>query len=78
MKIAMGNGHYPDQTWHCHPHFQACFSMVTHGNETQIGFQIPLRAMHIFIDAFMRTQGRELAVITQPRVLNFLSSIPLF
>lgn len=56
LKRAKGHGHNPDKTGHSHPQFKAGFSIVTHGNETQIELQTPLRAMCIFIDDFMRIQ----------------------
>lgn len=49
LKIAKGQRHNPDKTGHCHPQFKACFSMVTHGNETQIGLRNSLRSdVHLY------------------------------
>lgn len=42
--IAKGHGHNPDKTGHSHPYFNACFSVVTHGNKTQIGLQNCLKS----------------------------------
>lgn len=39
MKSAKSYGHNPDKARHPLPHFKAYFSMVTQGNETQIGLQ---------------------------------------
>lgn len=49
LKRAKSYKHYPDKTGHSQPQFKAHFSIVIHGNETQIELQNSLKSnVHLY------------------------------